>query len=32
MHQTHGWQVTNWVKDNAQTLGVMYVIWQGRIW
>ncbi|MEI2811920.1 MAG: M23 family metallopeptidase [Nocardioides sp.] len=28
----YGWQVTNWVKDNATTLGVAYVIWQGRIW
>lgn len=28
----YGWQVTNWVKDNARTLGVEYVIWQGRIW
>jgi len=28
----YGWSVTNWVKDNARTLGVEYVIWQGRIW
>ncbi len=27
-----GWQVTNWLKDNAEKLGVEYVIWQGRIW
>lgn len=24
-----GWQVTNWVKDNAEVLGVEYLIWQG---
>lgn len=29
---TYGWQVTNWVKANAATLGVEYVIWQGKIW
>lgn len=28
----YGWQVTNWMKDNAETLGVEYLIWQGRIW
>ncbi|MBN8883026.1 MAG: M23 family metallopeptidase [Salana multivorans] len=27
-----GWQVTNWVKDNADILGVEYLIWQGQIW
>lgn len=27
-----GWKVTNWLKANAQTLGVEYLIWQGRIW
>jgi murein DD-endopeptidase MepM/ murein hydrolase activator NlpD len=27
-----GWQTTNWLKDNADTLGVEYLIWQGRIW
>ena len=27
-----GWAVTNWLKANAQTLGVEYLIWQGRIW
>ena len=29
---TLGWQVTNWLKANARTLGVEYLIWQGRIW
>ena len=27
-----GWTVATWLKDNAQTLGVQYLIWQGRIW
>ncbi len=27
-----GWEVTNWVKDHAETLGVHYLIWQGTIW
>ncbi len=27
-----GWDVTNWVKDNAETLGVEYLIWDGKIW
>ena len=27
-----GWQVTNWMKDHAEVLGVEYLIWQGRIW
>lgn len=27
-----GWQVTNWMKSNAATLGVEYLIWQGHIW
>ena len=27
-----GWEVTNWVKDHADTLGVQYLIWQGTIW
>lgn len=27
-----GWKVTNWLQDNAETLGVEYLIWQGRIW
>lgn len=27
-----GWRVTNWLKENAQTLDIEYLIWQGRIW
>lgn len=27
-----GWKVTSWLEDNAETLGVEYLIWQGRIW
>jgi hypothetical protein len=27
-----GWRITNWLKDNARTLGIEYLIWQGRIW
>lgn len=27
-----GWKVTNWMKTNAKTLGVQYLIWQGKIW
>lgn len=27
-----GWKVTSWLKANAETLGVEYLIWQGRIW
>ncbi|MEN8673486.1 M23 family metallopeptidase [Nocardioides sp.] len=27
-----GWQVTNWMKDHAETLGVEYLIWQDKIW
>lgn len=27
-----GWNVANWLRANASTLGVSYVIWQGRIW
>jgi hypothetical protein len=27
-----GWKVTNWLKTHAATLGVEYLIWQGRIW
>ncbi len=27
-----GWEVTNWMKDHADALGVDYLIWQGRIW
>lgn len=28
----YGWQVTKWLKANAKTLGVEYLIWQGKIW
>ncbi|WP_141012953.1 M23 family metallopeptidase [Nocardioides sambongensis] len=27
-----GWRVTNWLQTNARTLGVAYLIWQGKIW
>lgn len=27
-----GWEVANWARDNADELGVRYLIWQGRIW
>ncbi|WP_300345734.1 M23 family metallopeptidase [Nesterenkonia sp.] len=27
-----GWEVTNWVKDHAETLGVEYLIFDGKIW
>ncbi|MFC7620666.1 M23 family metallopeptidase [Microlunatus sp. GCM10028923] len=27
-----GWQLTTWLKENAQHLGVAYLIWQGKIW
>lgn len=27
-----GWTTTNWLKANAEQLGVEYLIWQGRIW
>jgi hypothetical protein len=27
-----GWKATNWMKANAETLGVQYLIWQGKIW
>jgi murein DD-endopeptidase MepM/ murein hydrolase activator NlpD len=27
-----GWRVTNWMKTNADLLGVEYLIWQGKIW
>lgn len=27
-----GWAVTNWMKTNAETLGVEYLIWQNQIW
>jgi hypothetical protein len=28
----YGWKVANWLKANAETLGIEYLIWQGRIW
>ncbi|MDX6228881.1 MAG: hypothetical protein QOI76_2271 [Frankiales bacterium] len=27
-----GWQVAYWLQENAQTLGVDYVIWHAKIW
>lgn len=27
-----GWDITNWMKTHAETLGVEYLIWQGKIW
>lgn len=27
-----GWEVAGWLRDNADELGVRYVIWDGRIW
>ncbi|MDO5499407.1 MAG: hypothetical protein Q4F67_06975 [Propionibacteriaceae bacterium] len=27
-----GWALTNWLKTHAETLGVQYLIWQGKIW
>jgi hypothetical protein len=27
-----GWQLAQWLRDNAGPLDVRYVIWQGRIW
>lgn len=27
-----GWEIAQWLRDDAETLGVRYVIWQGRIW
>lgn len=27
-----GWNATNWLKANAERIGVEYLIWQGRIW
>lgn len=27
-----GWDVTNWMQTHAETLGVEYLIWQGKIW
>ncbi|WP_313404806.1 hypothetical protein [Aeromicrobium sp.] len=28
----NGWNATNWLKVNAERIGVEYLIWQGRIW
>ncbi|WIM73429.1 M23 family metallopeptidase [Corynebacterium suedekumii] len=28
----YGWQVTEWMQTHAETLGVEYLIWQGKIW
>lgn len=28
----NGWRAAGWFRDNATTLQVSYVIWQGRIW
>src|SRR5690606_22086728 len=28
----YGWELTNWLKANADTLGIDYLIWQGKIW
>ena len=27
-----GWQVTNWMQEHADTLGIDYLIWQNQIW
>jgi hypothetical protein len=27
-----GWRMTTWLQVHAETLGVEYLIWQGRIW
>ena len=27
-----GWEVTDWLIEHADTLGVEYLIWQGEIW
>lgn len=27
-----GWEITNWMKDHADELGVEYLIWQNKIW
>lgn len=27
-----GWEVTNWMQEHADTLGVEYLIWQNQIW
>lgn len=28
----YGWQVTDWLQEHAEILGVEYLIWQGKIW
>ncbi|WP_156067406.1 hypothetical protein [Pseudonocardia halophobica] len=28
----HGWQIANWLRTNAASLHVHYLIWQGRYW
>ncbi|MQA87972.1 MAG: hypothetical protein GEV03_25935 [Streptosporangiales bacterium] len=28
----HGWAVANWARDNADRLGVMYIIYRQQIW
>lgn len=28
----HGWELANWLRNNAGPLRISYVIWQGRIW
>jgi murein DD-endopeptidase MepM/ murein hydrolase activator NlpD len=28
----YGWELTNWLQTNADTLGIEYLIWQGKIW
>ena len=28
----YGWEVTNWMKEHADILGVDYLIWQNTIW
>lgn len=28
----YGWELTNWLKNNAAELGVEYLIWQDKIW
>lgn len=27
-----GWRIAGWLRDNAATLQISYVIWQGRFW
>lgn len=31
-HLEYGWQVTHWLQEHAEALGVEYLIWQGKIW